>query len=397
MKEILEGIRVLDFSRYRAGPTCGQILGDMGAEVIRIERPGGEDDRRLGPFAPGGQGFYLMITCRNKKAITLNLQKPKGKGILEELVKRSDVVIENFGPDVNKRLGLDYESLAKIKPDIIAVAVSAYGQYGPYASRLGFDGIAQAESGLMWVTGFPQGLPVKSGVSFIDTATGLYGALGTLFALYHREKTGEGQAVDVSLLDSAVSFMESIPAEYEVSNETRPQVGNSHIYVGPYNAYKAKDGYFFLGVIGNLIWKRFLKMMGREELASDPRFQTDYDRAQPENRQFFTDWLNKWAAEKTVAEVVKQFDEAGVPCGPVNTIPEVTADPHIRAREMLVEVEHSGVGKVPLTGIPIKFSKTPGNIKTVAPMLGEHNEEVYCSLLGYNLQELAQLKEEGVV
>lgn len=188
MKEILGGIRVLDFSRYRAGPTCGQILADMGAEVIRVEKPGGEDDRQLEPFAPGGRfsaggrSFYLMFTCRNKKGITLNLQKQKGKEILKQLVRQSDVVIENFGPDINKNLGLDYESLKRIKADIIVVAVSAYGQYGPYASRSGFDGIAQAMSGLMWITGFPQGLPVKSGVSFIDTATGVYGALGTLLS-----------------------------------------------------------------------------------------------------------------------------------------------------------------------------------------------------------------------
>lgn len=397
MEEILRGIRVLDCSRYRAGPTCGQILGDMGAEVIRVERPGGEDDRRLGPFAPGGQGFYLMITCRNKKGITLNLQKQKGTEILKELVKQSDVVIENFGPDVNKRLGLDYESLKKIRPDIIVVSVSAYGQYGPYASRLGFDGIAQAMSGLMWVTGFPQGPPVKSGVSFIDTATGVYGALGTLLALYHRQKTGEGQLVDVCLLDTAVSFMESIMAEYEVANEIRPQVGSSHIYAGPFDAYKAKDAYFFVGIVGNATWRRFVKMMGREELASDPRFRTDWDRARPENRQFFTDWLNKWAAEKTVDEVVNQFNEAGVPCGRVNTIPEVVADPHIRAREILVELEHPGVGKVPVPGIPIKLSRTPGRIKTTHPMLGEHNEEVYRHLLGYTQQELNHLEEEGVI
>lgn len=397
MEEILHGIRVLDFSRYRAGPTCGQILADMGADVIRVERPGGEDDRRLEPFVSGEQSSYLMFLCRNKKAITLNLRKQRGKEILKELVKQSDVVIENFGPDVNERLGLDYEALRKIKPDIIAVAVSAYGQYGPYASRVGFDGIAQAMSGLMWITGFPQGFPVKSGVSFIDTATGVYGALGTLLALYHREKTGEGQLVDVSLLDSAVSFMETFIAEYEVTNEIHPQVGNSHTYVGPYDTYKAKDGYFSLGVVGNAIWKKFLKVMDKEELASDPRFQTDYDRARPENRQFFTDWLNKWAAEKTVDEVVEQFNEANIPCGRVNTIPEVAADPHIRARGMLAEVEHPGAGKVPLIGIPIKLSKTPGKIKTVAPMVGEHNEEVYCGLLGYTYQELAQLKEEGVI
>ncbi|MBA7656116.1 Succinyl-CoA--L-malate CoA-transferase beta subunit [subsurface metagenome] len=403
MEEILHGIRVLDFSRYRAGPTCSQILGDMGADVIRVERPGGEEDRRLEPLspgrvgAPGGQSYYLMFTSRNKKAITLNLTKSKGKEILKELVKQSDVVIENFGPQVNKRLGLDYESLKKIKPDIIVTSVSAYGQYGPYASRLGFDGIAQAMSGLMSITGFPQGPPVKSGVSWIDTSTGVYGTLGILFALYHREKTGEGQLVDVCLLDTAVSFMESFIAEYEVANETHPQVGNSHTYVGPCDAYKAKDGYFFLHIAGNAIWSRFLKMMGRDELASAPRFQTDHDRARPENRQFFHDWLNEWAAEKTVDEVVSQCAEAGVPCGRVNTMAEVAADPHIRAREMLVEVEHPGVGKVPLVGIPIKFSRTPGRIKTIHPLLGQHNNEIYCGLLGYTDQELIQFKEEGVI
>ena len=397
MEEVLHGIRVLDFSRYRAGPTCAQILGDMGAEVIRVERPGGESDRHLGPFAPNGQGLYLMITCRNKKGITLNLRQEEGKKILRELVEQSDVVIENFGPSVNKGLGLDYASLKKTKPDIIVVSVSSYGQYGPYASRLGFDAIAQAMSGLMWVTGFPQGVPVRSGVSFIDTSTGIYGALGTLFALYHREKTGEGQLVDVCLLDTAMSFMESIMAEYEVAKEVHPQVGNSHSYVGPYDAYKAKDGYFFVGVVGNAIWSRFLKMMGRGELASDARFRTDYDRARPENRQFLADWLNEWAAQKTVDEVVNQFAEVGVPCGRVNTIPEVAADPHIRAREMLVEVDHPGVGKVPLNGIPIKLSKTPGGIKTTHPGLGEHNEEIYCGLLGYTRQELTQFKDESVV
>jgi len=403
MEEILQGIRVLDFSRYRAGPTCGQILADMGAEVIRVEKPGGEEDRRLQPFIPGeslpldGQSIYLMFTCRNKKGITLDLRKQKGRVILEELVRQSDVVIENFGPDINSKLGLDYASLKEIKPDIIVVAVSAYGQYGPYADRSGFDVIAQAMSGLMWVTGFPQGIPVRPGVSFVDTATGAYGALGAVSALYYRDKTGEGQLVDVSLLDSAVSFMESNIADYEVANQVHPQVGNAHTYVAPYDVYKASDGYFALGLSGNHMWQRFLKIMDREELANDPKFQTDRDRAEPENRQFFTDLLNRWATDKTVEEVVKQFNEAGIPCGPVNTIPQVAADRHIRTREMLVEVEHPGIGKVPLIGMPVKFSKTPGKIKTVAPMAGEHNEEVYYSLLGYTDMELTLLKEEGII
>ncbi len=403
MEEVLHGIRVLDFSRYKAGPTCGQILGDMGADVIRVERIGGGEDRQLEPLspgkigAPGGQSYYLMFTSRNKKSITLNPTKPKGQELLKELVEQSDVVIENFGPQVSKRLGLDYESLKSIKPGIIVVAVSAYGQDGPYANRIGFDSIAQAMSGLMSVTGLPEGPPLKLGVSFIDTTTGIYGALGTLLALYHRTKSGEGQLVDVSLLDTAVSFTENFVAEYEVAGQIHPRVGNSHTYVGPYNACKAKDGYFFLQVTGNAIWGRFLKLLGREDLTDDPRFQTDHDRARPENRQFFYDWLNEWAAEKTVDEVVDQCTEAGVPCARVNNMAEVAADPHIRAREMLVEVEHPGVGKVPLLGIPFKLSKTPGKIKTIHPLLGQHNKEIYCDLLGHTDEELTQLKEEGIV
>jgi len=398
MSKVLEGTRVLDLSHYKAGPTCGQFLADMGAEVIRIEKPGGEEDRRLGPFAANGQSIYLAFTCRNKKGITLNLQKDKGKDMLKKLVRQSDVVIENFGPVGNKKLGLDYESLKKIKSDIIVVAVSGYGQYGPYANRLGFDGIAQAIAGMMWVTGFPdKGEPVKAGVGFVDFATGVYGALGTLLALHHREKTGKGQLVDVSLLDSAVSFMEYIFGEYEVANYVHPQLGNAHPFIGPYDAYKAKDGYFFLGVISNPMWRRLLKFMGREELADDPRFKTDLERGRLESHRFFAEWINNWASEKTVKEVVEQLNEADIPCAPVNTIPEAASDPHIRAREMITELDHPGIGNIPLIGIPIKLSETPGEIKTPAPTVGQHNEELYSSLLGLDSEQLSQLEREGVI
>lgn len=398
MDKALEGIKVLDFSRYKAGPTCGQFLADMGAEVIRVEKPGGGEERQLGPFAPAGQSIYLTFTCRNKKGITLDLTKQKGKEIVKKLVKQSDVVIENLGPIGNKKLGLDYDSLKKIKPDIIVVAVSGYGQYGPYANRLGFDGIAQAMSGLMWVTGFPgEGKPVRAGVGFVDFATGVYGALGALLALHHRERTGKGQLVDVSLLDAAVSFMEYIFAEYKVENYVHPQLGNAHPFIGPYDAYKAKDGYFFLGIVSNPMWKRFLKFMGREELADDMRFRTDEERGKLESHQFFAEWINNWAAEKTVKEVVEQFNNVGIPCGPVNTIPEAFSDPHIRAREMIVEFDQPGIGKIPLIGFPIKLSETPAEIKTPPPEIGEHNEEIYGGLLGLNSGQLSQLKQEGVI
>ncbi|MBI4284827.1 MAG: CoA transferase [Chloroflexi bacterium] len=396
MKEVLAGVRVLDFSRFRAGPTCGQILADMGADVIRVERPEGEEDRRIGPFSVNGQPCYPMFVNRNKRAVTLNLTQPKSRELLATLVRLSDVVIENFGPEVNLKLGLDYAALHRVRPDIVVVAISAFGQYGPYSKRRGFDGIAQAMSGIMAVTGFPGSAPLRAGVSFVDHATGVYAALGTMFALYHRQRTGEGQAIDISLLDVAIAFTDSIIAEYEVGQEVHVQLGNAHNYVGPYDAYRAKDGYFFVGSVGDGVWRSFCKVMGREDLVHDPRFATDKDRARPEGREFFTQWLNEWAAGRTVDEVVALFNNGGVPCARVNTVPEVAADRHVRKREMLAEVDHDGV-KVPLLGIPFKLSRTPGQIKTTAPALGEHNEEVYRGLLGYSAHDLAKFREESVV
>ena len=397
MDKILDGIRVLDFSRFKAGPTCAQILADMGAEVIRVERPGGDFDRELPPFAPEGQSFYLAYTCRNKKSITLNLTKEKGKEMLQRLVKQTDVVVESFEPVVNKKLGLDYQSLREIKRDIIVVAVSAYGQNGPYANRMGFDGIAQGMSGLMWVTGFPEGKPVRLGVSFVDVAAGVYGALGVSLALHYKDKTGKGQSIDISLLDVAVSFMESILGEYTVTGQIRPQVGNANVLAAPYDAFNAKDGWVFIGTATPSQWKALCGVTGREDLADDPRFKTIRDRVRPESRQFLAEWLGEWVAQRTVAELVSQLNEAGVPCGQVNTIPEVVSNTQIQAREMVVELNHPNIGEIPLLGIPIKLSETPGEIRTPAPLVGEHNEQVYGDLLGLSPRQLSQLREKGII
>ena len=398
MEKALQGIRVLDFSNFKAGPTCGQVLADMGAEVIRVEMPRGGFDRELPPFGPNGQSFYLAYTCRNKRGITLDLRKEKGKEIQKKLIKQSDVIIENLGPVENKKLRLDYQSLKKIKRNIIVVSISAYGQYGPQSNRTGFDGIAQAASGLMWVTGFPEeNRPLKLGVSFVDTATGFYGALGVLLALYYRQKTDRGQLIDISLLDVALSFTESIIGEYKVAGQVRPQVGNAAVLAAPYDTFKAKDGWVFIGAVTQNQWETLCKITGREELSRDPKFQTMRDRVRPESRQFFVEWLGEWAAEKTVEQLVSQLNEAGVPCWRVNTIPEVVSEPQIQARDMIVQLDHPGVGKVPLIGIPIKLSETPGEIKTPAPEVGQHNEEVYRDLLGLSLEQLSQLKEEGII
>lgn len=397
-EEALQGIRVLDFSRGKAGPTCGQILADMGAEVIKVERPGGDFDRTIAPFTPDGQSFYLAFTCRNKKGITLNLKKQRGREIFKELLNFSDIIIENYGPQENKKLGFDYKALREIKQDIIVVAVSSFGQYGPYAERNGFDGIAQAMSGVMWVTGFPDDpRPIRLGVTYVDTAAGVYGALGAVLALHYRERTGKGQLVDVSLLDTAMSFMESIWGEYKVVKQIRPRVGNANVLVAPYDSFQAKDGWVFIAAPTNSMWKALCKIVGSEELIDAPGFQTIEDRSQPEKRQFFEKWLGTWASKKTVSEVVSQLNEAGIACGPVYTIPEVISDPQVQAREMIVEIHHSGIGKIPLTGIPIKFSETPGEIKSSVPAVGEHNQQVYHDLLGLTSEQLLQLEQEGVI
>lgn len=394
MRRVLDGIRVLDAAQYKAGPVCGALLADMGAEVIRIESPRGGDDRALGPFAPNGESMYLIFTARNKKGITLNLRSQKGKEIFRELVKRSDVVIENFGLASKERSHLSYQHLRELNPRIIWVAISAFGQAGPYARRLGFDPIAQAIAGIMYVTGFP-GEPVKAGINVADFTAAIYAAYGIMLALYHREKTGMGQEVDVALLDVAVYFMESIFAEHEVLGEVRPQMGNRNNFLYPCDSFEAKDGLVYIATGSDAMWLRFLKLIDREDVAKDPRFTKCHRRVR--NWQPIAAMIHEWTANKTVDEVIKLCNEAEIPCGRVNSIPEAIADPQIRAREMIVDVEQPGIGRVPVTGIPVKLSETPGRIETHAPGLGEHNEDIYCALLGYGRDELSKLKEGGVI
>lgn len=396
--KVLDGIRVIDIAQFKAGPTCAQILADMGAEVIRVERPGGNADRDLPPYAPNGQSIYLSSTCRNKKGVTMDLRKEKGKEIFQKLVKQSDVVVESFGPVANKKVGVNYQHLKQIKNDIIVVSLSAFGQNGPYAHRLGFDAIAQAMSGLMWVTGFPEeDKPIRLGVSFTDIAAGIYGALGTLLALRYRDKTGMGQLVDVSLLDTAVSFTESIWSEFKIAKQIRPKVGNANVLAAPYDAFKAKDGWVFIGTATPRQWESLCKITGKEELTNDRRFQTIKDRCKPESIRFFSDWLGRWTAGKTVNEVVEQLNKSGIPCGPINTVTQAFSDPQIRARDMIVEFNRPGIGEIPLVGIPIKLSETPGEIRFLDPAIGEHNEEIYGKLLGLIPEQISQLKEEGVI
>lgn len=396
MEMALDGVRVLDFSRYGAGPYCGMVLADMGAEVIRVEKPGGEEDRKLGPFANGVSIPFSIILARNKKGITLNPRNEKGKEMLRKLAEHSDVVFHNFTVGAEEASLLSYDSLKEVNPAIIVASLTGFGTTGPYAQRTAFDSVAQALSGAMSYTGFPGSPPTRAAVAYVDFGTGTFAALSIVLALYHRQKTGKGQMIDLALIDTAVSWVASIgcAAEYKLLNYVRPQIGN-HSFYNFSDLFKTKDGWVMISIIGTPLWKRLTRIIGKEEWVEDPRFRDDMDRFV--NRHLFEPIISEWMAERTTQEVMNILEEARVPYGQVNNMAEMVADAQVKARELLVDVEYPGVGKVPLPGIVPKFSETPGRIQRRAPMVGEHNAEIYCSVLGLSPEELSQLEAEGVV
>jgi len=398
MKRVLEGVRVLDFGRFIACPYCGMILADMGAEVIRVERTGGEEDRTIGLPGPNGQNMSYPNYARNKKAITLNImQSEKAREVLTDLIKHTDVIIQNFSPGARKIMGLTYEDVKAIKPDIIYTAISCYGSEGPYSKRTGFDFIAQTMSGSMGIGGYADKPPLRSMMSWADYGTALNATIGTLLALRHRDQTGEGQMVDLALLRTAVSFMGPYIAEAEVLGKLRPNVGNRAAYLGPSDLFKCKDGYVFIVTIMDTLWKRLAKAIGHEELIDDPNLQNDFARF--ENRDRIDPKVAAWAAERTVDEVLAAMEEARIPCARYLGPDEVSQDPHIKATGMIeyTDLEEPGLENVPVCGIPIILSKTPGRVESRAPRVGEHNDEIYGDLLGYSKEKIAELKKEGAI
>ena len=398
MKRVLEDVRVLDFGRFIAGPYCGMLLADMGAEVIRIDRPGGEEDRTVGLTGPNGENLFYPSYARNKKGITLNLfDNDKGHRILTDLVERSDVVLHSFSPEAARRAGLIYEDLARINPRIIVTAISCFGSTGPYATRTGFDFIAQAMSGAMKIGGFPDKPPIRAFVNPMDHGTGAIAAFGTMVALRHRDQTGEGQLVDLALFQTALTYAVPFIAEAEVLGKLRPIIGNRSAYLGPTDLYPCKDGYVFIATIMNSLWRRLARSIGHEELIDDPDLQTDFQRY--ENRDRVDPLVADWAAGQTVAQVLEKLEKARIPCGPLRGLDEVLDDPHIRSEKMIeyVDLEEQGLEKMPTSGIQARLSKTPGRITSRAPRVGEHNREIYQGLLGYSTATLDDYKEEGVI
>jgi len=397
MEQVLTGLKVLDFSRFIAGPYATQLLADFGAEVIRVEKLGGGDDRTQGPFT--ADGFTVPMSAligRNKKAITLNWNNPEGQELLEQLVKTCDVVLHNFSPGSKPAHTLSYDSLKSVNPAIIVVAISAFGQSGPYQRRPGFDPLAQFMSGGPSYTGFPGNPPVRSQVNYVDHGTGVSAALGTMLALHHRTRTGVGQMVDVALFDTAVCFVATpAAAEYKLLRLAREQMGNQAFWGSPANTYQTKNGMVVVAAATNSLWQNLLTIIEKEVDVTAPELSDVKSRYL--HRDVTDRFVGEWMAKHTVEEVINLLEQAHVPCGPVNTVPEMLNDPQVKARELIVEVDQPGIGPVPQAGVQIKLSLTPGSIRTRAPDVGEHNEEVYGALLGLKPKELAILKKQGVI
>ena len=393
MKKALEGLKVLDLTHAYNGPFCTMILADNGAEVIKIEPPFGDQCRTWGPIdeKSGESGFYTLVN-RNKKGVTLNLKDQRAKEIFYELVKEADVVVENFRGGVSKRLGVDYETLKEINPKIIYASGSGFGQNGPYSHRPCYDIVAQSMGGMVNITGFPESPPAKAGTAIADNVTGIYLCLGVMIALYHREKTGEGQHVDVSMVDTIFTLLENAIPITAMTGEIPQRQGNIDLSIAPFDIYETKDGYMAIGVGTDKLFETFCQVIGREDLVDDPRYLTNELRSE-NYKKGLDKIINDWTTKRTRKEIEDLMEKAGIPCGPVLDMQEAMDHPHIKAREMIVEIEHPTMGIIKVQGVPIKLSKTPGGVDTPAPLLGQHNSEV----LGLSEEEVAKLKEEGVL
>jgi crotonobetainyl-CoA:carnitine CoA-transferase CaiB-like acyl-CoA transferase len=394
MSKVLEGIRVLDFGRYIAGPYCGTLLGDLGAEVIRIEKIDGSEDRFLSPISDKGDGALFMQMARNKLSMTLNPMKPEGRKIVQKLVATADVVVANLPPDTLKTMGLDYESLAAIKPDIILTMISAFGTGGPYANRVGFDGLGQAMSGNMYMSGTPD-QPVKAYAPFIDFGTASLSAFGTMAALFERQKTGKGQIVEASLFNTALTMMNGTAIEQAAIKRNRTATLNRSQTSAPADTFKTKDGWVLVQSVGGPLFKRWADLMGEDHWLEDERFKDDISRG--DNGEAISERLGAWCAERTSQEVLEAMEEARLPAGPVLSPQQVLDDPHIAAKGLFQPVEYPGLDiPAPLMKTPVELSETPGEIRTRPPTLGEHTDQLM-EELGYSAEEISDLREKRIV
>jgi len=392
----LSGIRVLDLSRILAGPYCTMVLGDQGAEVIKVERPhSGDDTRTWGPPFAGGESAYYLCCNRNKKSVVIDLKNPRGVGLVREIAKVSDVLVENFTPGLMESFGLGYETLQELNPRLVHCAITAYGQDGPYRDRPGYDMVLSAVGGLMWITGPRDGEPCKVGVAITDVLTGVYAAGAITAALLWRERSGRGQYIDCSLLDAQVSALANIASNYLVVGQEAQRWGTAHESIIPYQVFRTKDRPIAIAVANQKLWVNFCRLIGKEEWIEDPRFESNPKRV--ENRDVLLPLVAEVMARKTCDEWMELLVEKAIPCGPVNSMQSLFADPQVLHRGMLAEVPHPTIGALRLAGIPIKYSATPASIRRPPPLLGEHTEEVLTDVLGYSSEKIATLARQGAI
>lgn len=399
----LENIRILDLSRAMAGPFCTMMLGDLGAEVIKVELPGsGDESRAWGPpFAgkpygpyPGESAYFLSIN-RNKLSITVNLKSPEGQEIIRRLAAISDVLVENYRTGVLEKSGLGYQDLHALNRRLVYCSISGYGRTGPFAERPGYDAILQAEGGIMSISGPEEGPPSRVGISIIDISTGMFSATAILAALRYRDLTGEGQLIDMSLLDSNVALLANIAGNYLIGGVVPRSYGNAHPNLTPYGAFRACDRWFVLGVANDRQWGSLCHVIGREGLKDDPRFVANSDRLA--NRDALTAIMSEAFLTRKADEWLADLEQVGIPCGPINTIPEIFGTPQARARNLALVVEHFTAGPVQLPGFPYKLSQTPAEVHLPPPLLGQHTEMVLREQLGYSQEQVSLLRERGAI
>ena len=392
----LEGIRVLDLTRALAGPFCTLMLGDNGADVIKVEIPGtGDDTRKWGPPFIGEESAYYLSINRNKRSLTLNLQDAQAQEVFMKLAKDIDVVVENFTPGVMGRFGLDYDAVKAVSPKVVYCSISGFGQDGPYRNRPAYDQIMQGVGGLMSITGEPDGEPQKIGIAVTDIGAGMWSAFAIMAALHHREKSGEGQYIDISMLDAQVAWLTYQAAFFFANGEAPKRMGAAHPTLVPYQAFMCNDGKYINVAVGSeRIWGRFCQGMGREDLKDHPDYATNSVRVN--HRGAMVSMLQEIFLTRPVAEWVEDLQAANVPCGPINDLADVFADPQVLARNMYLEMPHPTLGSIKQTGLPIKFSLTPGGLDRHPPLLGEHNQEILQSL-GYSDADVQSLKDQSVI
>jgi formyl-CoA transferase len=375
MDAILSDVVVVDLSRVLAGPYATMILGDLGATVIKIEQPGsGDDTRHFGPPYIAGESAYYLGLNRNKQSVTLDYTTPEGKERLLGLIARAAVLVENFRPGTLERHGLDYTSLHERYPGLVYCSISGYGQTGPYAERPGYDFIAQAESGIMAVTGEVEGEPLRVGVPVGDVSAGMFGALAVLAALRYRDHTGKGQHIDISLLETTMSMLSNVSSNYLISGEEARRYGNAHPNIVPYQAFQTSDGYMAVGCANDRLYQRLCRLLEHEELATDPRFTTNPQRVV--NRAELLPVLQAAFRKRATAEWLLELRAAGIPCGAINSVSQAFSDPQIQARGLVWECEHHTAGPIKLVGSPMHFSETPTRLYNAPPLLGEQNDTI---------------------